>query len=54
MIYQKGKTNDLLTENKLKASLMNMHYIDNFLFLEYNVAVFVTNQMTADPGATMS
>lgn len=23
-------------------------------FLEYNVAVFVTNQMTADPGATMS
>lgn len=22
--------------------------------LEYNVAVFITNQMTADPGATMT
>lgn len=25
-----------------------------FVFLEYNVAVFVTNQMTADPGAGMT
>lgn len=33
---------------------MNDHF--GFLFimvLEYNVAVFVTNQMTADPGAGM-
>lgn len=29
-------------------------FIKNIHFLEYNVAVFVTNQMTADPGATMS
>lgn len=25
-----------------------------FSLAEYNVAVFVTNQMTADPGATMT
>ena len=26
----------------------------NMIVVEYNVAVFITNQMTADPGATMS
>ncbi len=32
-----------------------MHLMDfYFYFLEYNVAVFVTNQMTADPGAGMT
>ena len=59
-----------ISEGKINLSQIDLHscafydfnvykfvcYYGFFLssFAEYNVAVFITNQMTADPGATMS
>ena len=44
----------------LKVTLIYIHFYLQMMSRlqkvaeEYNVAVFITNQMTADPGATMS
>ena len=38
----------------VKKGNRDIHFQICFSFSEYNVAIFITNQMTADPGATMS
>lgn len=38
----------------LRYNLIQFVFLALFSIAEYNVAVFVTNQMTADPGATMT
>lgn len=40
--------------NFLQLYCYSFNLLILFLDAEYNVAVFVTNQMTADPGATMT
>ena len=40
--------------NLLYLHCHSLIFVVVFFDAEYNVAVFVTNQMTADPGATMT